>query len=140
MSIDAVTGLVTWTAPVVGTYTIAVGALDAGGLGVAQEFTLTARVNGLPVIQSPPSLSVTPGQAYRYDVIARDPEGGRLTYTLDATSIGKGMSLEYLGRLTWTPNSATTPSPSPLPMLQVPRSRNSSPYRLPPTPPTPSST
>jgi RHS repeat-associated protein len=106
MSLDATTGLLTWNTPVTGTYQVAVGALDAGGLGIAQSFTLTARVNGLPVIQSTPGLAATPTQQYRYDLIARDPEGGQLTYTLDANSLAKGISLDTLGRLRWTPTVA----------------------------------
>lgn len=45
ISIDSTTGLLTWANPVAGNYKIVVGAVDAAGLGAAQGFTLTARVN-----------------------------------------------------------------------------------------------
>jgi YD repeat-containing protein len=106
MSIDAVTGLVTWNQPLTGTYQVTVGAVDAGGLGVAQVFTLTAKANRPPLIQSAPSLSATPRQEYRYDLIARDPDGDRLSYSLDTASLAKGITLDTLGRLRWTPTAS----------------------------------
>jgi Putative Ig domain len=106
MSIDPLTGLTQWQNPVTGTYQVVVGALDNGGLGVAQSFTLTVKANGLPTIQSAPSLSATPGVEYKYDLKATDPEGDRLTYNLDSASQALGMTLDNLGRLRWTPTAA----------------------------------
>jgi hypothetical protein len=106
MSIDPLTGLTQWLDPVTGTYQIVVGALDNQGLGAAQSFTLTAKANGLPVISSTPSLEATPESEYQYDLQAKDPEGDKLTYTLDSASQALGMSLDNLGRLRWTPTVA----------------------------------
>jgi RHS repeat-associated protein len=84
---------------------VVVGALDNGGLGAAQGFTLTAKANGLPVIQSTPGITATPGVEYKYDLQAKDPEGEALTYTLDSASQALGMTLDRLGRLRWTPSA-----------------------------------
>ncbi|WP_414574058.1 RHS repeat-associated core domain-containing protein [Nostoc sp. CCY 9925] len=105
MTIDSATGLLTWATPVAGNYKVVVGAVDAGGLGAAQGFTLTARVNNAPVIQSNPKLTATPGSTYNYDIIASDADGDRLTYTLDQASRDLGMTLDTLSRLRWTPTA-----------------------------------
>jgi RHS repeat-associated protein len=84
---------------------VVVGALDNGGLGAAQGFTLTAKANGLPVIQSTPAITATPGVEYKYDLQAKDPEGEALGYTLDSASQVLGMTLDSLGRLRWTPSA-----------------------------------
>jgi choice-of-anchor C domain-containing protein len=106
MTVDPLTGLTQWQNPIAGTYQIVVGALDNGGLGAAQSFTLTAKANGLPTIQSTPSITATPGVQYKYDLQAKDPEGDTLTYTLDPSSQALGMTLDNLGRLRWTPTAA----------------------------------
>jgi Putative Ig domain len=106
MSVDPLTGLTQWQNPIAGTYQIVVGALDNGGLGAAQGFTLTTKTNGLPVISSTPSITATPGVEYQYDLQAKDPEGDALTYSLDPASQDLGMTLDSLGRLRWTPTSA----------------------------------
>ncbi|WP_397330342.1 RHS repeat-associated core domain-containing protein [Nostoc sp. FACHB-190] len=103
ITIDSTTGLLTWNNPVAGNYRIVVGAVDDGGLGAAQGFNLTARVNNAPFIRSNPVLTATPGSAYAYDVIAADVDGDRLTYTLDQASRDKGITLDILGRLRWNP-------------------------------------
>ncbi|WP_206758273.1 putative Ig domain-containing protein [Nostoc sp. FACHB-190] len=106
ITIDAATGLLTWQNPVAGNYRIVVGAVDDGGLGAAQGFTLTARANNAPVIRSTPVLTATPGSAYGYDIIASDVDGDRLTYTLDQASLNKGITLDTLGRLRWNPTTS----------------------------------
>ena len=105
MAIDANTGLVQWTTPITGNYNIVVAAFDPEGLGVTQGYTLTAKINSLPVIRSttPPSGAI-PGVPYRYDIQASDPDGGALTYSLDADSQGKGITVDERGRLSWTPS------------------------------------
>ncbi|MBD2492233.1 RHS repeat protein [Aulosira sp. FACHB-615] len=106
ITIDATTGLLTWSNPVAGNYRIVVGAVDDGGLGAAQGFNLTARANNAPVIRSNPVLTATPGSAYAYDIIAADVDGDRLTYTLDQASRDKGITLDTLGRLRWNPTTS----------------------------------
>jgi aspartate 1-decarboxylase len=110
ITINPSTGLLTWNNPVAGNYKIVVGAVDAAGLGAAQGFTLTARVNNAPVIRSTPVLTATPGSTYSYDVIASDADGDRLSYTLDQVSRDLGMTLDALGRLRWTPTTGNVGS------------------------------
>ncbi len=106
ISIDPDTGLLTWDSPIAGNYKVVVGVVDAGGLGAAQGFNLTARVNNAPVIRSAPMLTATPGSAYSYDIIASDPDGDRLVYSLEQASLNKGITLDTLGRLRWNPTTS----------------------------------
>ncbi|WP_013334653.1 putative Ig domain-containing protein [Gloeothece verrucosa] len=109
MTINANTGLVQWNNPITGNYKVVVAAFDSEGLGVTQGYTLNAKVNSLPVIRSTtPPVSATPGVPYRYDIQATDPDGGSLTYTLDAASVAKGITLDDRGRLSWTPSASQT--------------------------------
>ena len=108
MSLDANTGLLVWNNPVAGTYQIAVGAVDNFGLGVAQGFTLTARANNAPVIQSTPGNIVNAGSTYAYDVRAVDVDGDVLSYTLDQASLDKGITIDELGRLRWKTTQTDT--------------------------------
>jgi hypothetical protein len=105
MTVNPTTGLVTWAIPTTGYHNIVVGAVDAFGLGVAQEFTLTARVNRAPVVNSTPSTAATPGSLYSYDVSATDADGDVLTFSLDSFSRSKGMTIDELGRLRFLPTN-----------------------------------
>jgi hypothetical protein len=112
MVIDANTGLISWNAPINGSHQIVVTATDyppltppSGGIqggGVAQGFTLSARTNNAPTITSVPKTQVIVGNTYRYDVIAKDVDGDILSYQLDDVSIAKGISIDKLGRISWT--------------------------------------
>jgi RHS repeat-associated protein len=106
MTIDAASGLLSWTTPVNGNYQVVLAVFDSEGLGVTQGYTLTAKTNSLPVIRSTPGLEAVPNQTYRYDLQAVDPDGDSLRYSLDATSQALGMTLDTQGRLTWTPNNS----------------------------------
>ena len=93
----------TWDKPTTGTFKVVVGAND-GSLGTVQGFTLTARANQLPVISSTnPPTGAIPNVEYVYDAIARDPDGGKLTYAINPASISKGITIDENGRLRWTP-------------------------------------
>ncbi|MFO0127027.1 MAG: putative Ig domain-containing protein, partial [Pseudanabaena sp.] len=106
VAIDPISGLLSWNSPIVGTYKVVVGVND-GNLRAAQGFTLTARANQLPTIASTnPPTGAIPGVQYVYDAIARDPDGGKLTYAIDVSSKAKGMTIDELGRLRWTPTNA----------------------------------
>jgi RHS repeat-associated protein len=111
MSINATTGLLTWTNPTVSTHQIVINAIDKGGLRATQRFTLTARANSNPVINSKAPDKAIPGTTYIYDIKATDPNGDALTYSLDSTSLGKGMTIDSLGRLRWTPTTAHALAP-----------------------------
>ncbi|MFM6135265.1 MAG: putative Ig domain-containing protein, partial [Sphaerospermopsis kisseleviana] len=106
MTIDAASGLLSWTTPVNGNYQVVVAVFDPDGLGVTQGYTLTAKTNSLPVIRSTPGLEAVPNQIYRYNLQAFDPDGDSLGYSLDTTSQALGMTLDTQGRLSWTPNNS----------------------------------
>ncbi|MCV3217133.1 putative Ig domain-containing protein [Plectonema radiosum NIES-515] len=105
IQINPTTGLLTWASPAAGQYQIVVGAVDSFGLGAAQRFTLTAPLNNNPVINSTAPNTVTPGSTYAYDVKATDADGDNLTYNLDSASLGKGITVDALGRLRWNPTT-----------------------------------
>ncbi|MBX9627946.1 MAG: putative Ig domain-containing protein, partial [Gemmataceae bacterium] len=107
MAIDATTGRITWTpaAGQAGTHTVVVLATDPGGAGGSQTYTLVAAAaNGPPTITSNAVQTVTAGLPYRYDVRASDPDGDPLTFTLDQHPVG--MTVDRLGRITWSPGVA----------------------------------
>ncbi|MGR3278198.1 putative Ig domain-containing protein [Acaryochloris marina NIES-2412] len=105
ITVDAQTGVLAWDAPVAGDHRIVVAAYDAEGLGAAQGYTLRALANELPVIRSTPETTAFVGGEYRYDVQAQDPEGGALTYELDANAQALGVTIDAYGRISWTPTA-----------------------------------
>jgi len=102
--IDGSTGELVWTEPLTGTHPIVVGVND-GQLGAAQRFDLTIVENQAPAFaaNSSPVTSVTLGEVYAYDIVAFDPNGTELVYTVDGPD---GISIDRLGRLRWTPESS----------------------------------
>ena len=103
VTVDAQTGLLSWGTPIAGDHRIVVAAYDPAGLGAAQGYTLKAFANQFPVINSIPVTRALAGELYRYDLQAQDPDGGRLTYALDAEAQALGLTLDELGRLSWRP-------------------------------------
>jgi RHS repeat-associated protein len=112
MAINATTGLLTWDNPTAGNHQIAVGAVDAGGLGAAQGFTLTARANSTPVIPNIPPQQVASGQPYHYDLKANDAEGDLLSYSLLQSP--SGMTVDKFGRISWVPKSSDVGTTKPV--------------------------
>jgi RHS repeat-associated protein len=107
MTIDATTGRVTWTpaAGQEGLQTVVVLATDPGGAAGSQAYTVAvAAANGPPTITSDPVQLVTAGLPYRYDVRATDPDADPLTFTLETAPAG--MTVDRLGRITWSPGVA----------------------------------
>jgi RHS repeat-associated protein len=110
MTIDAETGLLTWTPTnaQVGINAIQIAALDPTGAAALQSYSLAVQVNNSPVITSRPVESVTAGATYRYDLKANDPDRHPLTFTL--TESPEGMTIDNFGRITWSapPNAQGT--------------------------------
>lgn len=105
MSIDSETGKIEWTpiASQIGVHTVTVMAADAAGAGCLQTYGLLVReANRAPEILSSPTLEVTAGLPYRYDVWAQDPDGDLLHYRL--TTAPAGMQVDAVGRITWRPD------------------------------------
>src|SRR5262249_46812408 len=87
MSIDPAPGVGPWRpgAAQLGDREVLVAAHDPAGNVAFQGFFARVRpANRPPAITSTPATAGTPGQAYRYDVGASDPEGDPLTFTLAA--------------------------------------------------------
>jgi RHS repeat-associated protein len=109
MFIDPKSGLVQWTpnSSQVPQVQVVVNATDPAGAVASQTFSVAVEVNHAPVITSTPPSSAVPGLPYEYDVHASDPDGDALTYQVTGPT---GMTIDALGRLTWTPGSADTGS------------------------------
>ncbi|MGB8688318.1 MAG: putative Ig domain-containing protein, partial [Microcoleus sp.] len=113
VAINPTTGLLTWNNPTAGNHQIVVGVLDAGGLGAALGFTLTARANSAPVIPTVPAQqSVATGATYRYDLKASDAEGDLLSYSLLQSP--SGMTVDEFGRISWVPKSSDVGTTKPV--------------------------
>lgn len=108
MTVDAVTGRLTWTpdAAQVGANPVVLRVDDGRGGRAEQAFTVqVAQGNRAPSITSTPALAATVGIAYVYDVDAVDPDGDTLAYSLD-TAPG-GMTIDAAtGRIAWSPAAA----------------------------------
>ncbi len=110
MTIDRASGLVTWAVQPsqVGSHQVIVEVSDGRGGTAVQRFTLVASaasVNRPPIITSAPLTSVLPGQNYRYQVAARDPDGQLLQYSLG--SAPAGMTIDGLTGLVSYDNAVT---------------------------------
>lgn len=98
--------VVTWTPTDTqsGLHDIILVAKDPSAASASQRFTVSVRVNQPPLITSDPPIVAVPGIAYGYDVGVYDPDGDVLAYAL--TQSPSGMSIDSLGRITWTPTFA----------------------------------
>ncbi|WP_235908569.1 putative Ig domain-containing protein [Roseiconus nitratireducens] len=102
VQLNANTGLLTWTpaGTQTGENTITVVAIDAEGAKARQTFKIDVRAaNRLPIITGPPVYSALPGETYRMNFPASDPDGDRLTYVIEEGPAG--MMIDANGRVTW---------------------------------------
>ncbi|MFO1265943.1 MAG: putative Ig domain-containing protein [Rubrivivax sp.] len=87
MSIDAASGLVTWTpaATQAGNQAVVLRVVDPAGLAATQSFSIAVTAaNAAPRITNTPPATAVVGALYRHPVEASDPDGDALAYTLDA--------------------------------------------------------
>jgi hypothetical protein len=105
MTINSMTGVITWNNPPVGNHQVVVGAVDNSGTGATQGFELTARANSTPNVPTIPIQSVSPGQNCRYNLKATDANGDLLTFAL--TQSPSGMTVDEFGRICWQPTAAS---------------------------------
>jgi len=104
-------GLVSWlppapVPPALPSYTadVTLTVTDQGLLSATQTFTIAVAENLAPVISSLPVLTGVGNQPYTYQVVASDPNGGPLTYSLDLGAPA-GMTISATGLVAWTPTA-----------------------------------
>ena len=110
MMLDASSGVFQWTPAEDqdGEYTVTIGASDAEE---SDEETITITINEVntpPVIVQPDDQTVMEGEAFEIVIEASDTDlpANTLTFTLDATSMGKGMTIGATdGTFKWTPSN-----------------------------------
>ncbi|QDV25744.1 putative Ig domain-containing protein [Aureliella helgolandensis] len=102
MSIDAATGLVSWTptADQTGKHVVTLIATDAGGASAVEsfEFDVLAQ-NSAPVINSTSPADVSAGGVFKYDVLVSDADLDQLAYEL--TDAPVGAQVDSFGRIRW---------------------------------------
>ncbi len=112
------TGVINWTptSAQLGNNQVSVKVSD-GTLSVIQNFTIKVSkptptpINHAPIIYSAPVTTATVGVTYIYDVVATDPDGDILTYSL--TTKPSGMAINPAnGLIWWVPTSAQVGSRS----------------------------
>lgn len=111
IQINASTGVITWTPgeSVIGTgVRVVVVASDDASPGQGfdeQDFTVYVSASpGTPVIYSPAGVSAHAGFSYEYPVVAVDPGGDAITYSLAIAPAG--MTVGYAsGLVTWNPDN-----------------------------------
>lgn len=106
MTIDTATGLLSWTpgAAYIGQHQVVIEAYDTYGDSCRQEFQVNVAAslqNRPPVITSTPTTGANAKTEYSYQVLAHDPDGDLLTYTLEEGPAG--MEISPAGKITWTP-------------------------------------
>ncbi len=110
MSINPMTGLVTWTpsAGQVGMQSVVLAVTDGSGAATTQAWSIQVFATPLnlpPVITTIPNLIASVGAAYQYDVTATDPEGGAITYSLIMPPAGMTI-VPTTGVIDWVPAAA----------------------------------
>lgn len=102
-SVDA-NGLFSWTNPVLGDHQIKLRVND-GMAWVEQHYILRIVDANTPVLNNPPTITSTPttlgvvNQAYQYQMVATDPDGDHLTYSL--VQGPTGATFDANGLFTW---------------------------------------
>ncbi|MGB0712374.1 MAG: putative Ig domain-containing protein, partial [Gammaproteobacteria bacterium] len=109
LTLDIRSGQLTWTpeAGQIGENRIVVRVLDGrGGIAVA-DFILEVVAdsdNRAPAFESAPLSAGAPGEVYRYDAVAVDPDGDTVRYSLAFGPDGMAVGADS-GVLTWRPRS-----------------------------------
>ncbi len=105
LSIDASSGLINWspTEDHLGEHSLEVIVTDSNGNSSNQIFTLNVLqpINHSVVISSEPITQAIAEQLYTYQVVASDPDGDTLQYSLGFHP--QGMTISVEGAVTWTP-------------------------------------
>lgn len=87
-----------------------------GSQTTRQDYTVRVIPQNLaPEITPIADRTVTAGATFRLDVWATDANGDALTYTLDAASVARGLTIDHFGRIRWTTDASditATPPPT----------------------------
>ncbi len=106
MVIDPISGVITWTPSYnqIACHYVRVKVSDGRGGYTKQTFGVTVPYgNALPVITSEPIPQAVLGERYEYAVVANDPDGDALTYSLNQAP--EGMTIEgTTGLISWDPS------------------------------------
>ena len=110
LTIDPNTGLVQWTpgAGQDGTVDVEIAVSDSLGATVNQAYSIVVadgQPNQLPVITSTPGFFATVNEVYTYQIVAEDPDGDAITYSLLSDQAGLTVD-PTTGLLEWTPTAA----------------------------------
>ena len=103
------TQTLTWTPADTTSHTFTVSVTDGDSV---YEQTFTVPVEQPPASNDPPEITSIPtgpafvNEVYTYQVLAHDPDGDTLTFSLDTASLSEGIAIHPdSGLLTWEPNS-----------------------------------
>jgi len=110
MSINAGTGVVSWTPPqALANYSVNVTVrVSDGGLFTNQSFSITVSAdNDAPSFASVPVTAASEGAAYSYSAQATDPEGQAVSYSLSTAPAGMSINATT-GAISWTPPEAVS--------------------------------
>ncbi|MFT7559099.1 MAG: hypothetical protein ACI93R_001003 [Flavobacteriales bacterium] len=106
-TVNSSSGLVEWTVPgsPLSSYDVTVTVSDVSGATNTDAFTVSIS-NSAPVLDAISNFSTNEGSATSVDADATDPGGDTITYSLDATSLSNGFSInDSSGLISWTPVS-----------------------------------
>lgn len=111
MAIDAHSGLLVWNPSAIGSYAIEIAVSDGIAAPTTQSYTLAVvapvKLNDPPEITSNPTGPAVRDRLYRYQATATDPDGDAITWSLDAASTARGITVgAATGLLAWTPTTA----------------------------------
>ncbi|MEL7263262.1 MAG: putative Ig domain-containing protein [Planctomycetota bacterium] len=102
LSIDAATGVVTWTpsAAEAGRQVVTFVATDADGAAAIESLEIDVlAANNAPAITSNAPQTATAGALFAYDVLATDPDTDALRFELTQSPIGA--TIDAFGRIRW---------------------------------------
>ena len=109
MQLSSTTGALYWLVghKSAGIHAVTLRVTDEKKASASQSWTITvAKTNAAPNISSLPSTAAKPGVAWSYQVVAADPDGDPLSYSLPQKP--SGMAISSAGLLSWTPAAGGT--------------------------------
>ncbi|MDO5567071.1 MAG: putative Ig domain-containing protein, partial [Planctomycetia bacterium] len=106
MTLNPVTGQILWTpdSSLIGQqFQIEVAVTDGTDESTGYFYLKVTAPNVAPVINPIPTQNITAGSSFMYRVSANDINRDPLTYSLDADSLARGMTIDANGIITWIP-------------------------------------